>query len=88
MSSAISLRGLDPSAIAAVTSSECGAPANVFGEKTNTKLIAKFRQLTFRRFAISALMFRPRTFTVSAIPDMQPQAGCDLASSETSGGPL
>ena len=52
---------------------------NVFGEKTNTKLIAKFRQFTFRRFAILALMFRPRTFTVRESPTCSPRPAATSA---------
>src|SRR5438445_283641 len=66
----------------------CGAPLNVLGENTSTKLMPSPCQSTLRRLLILAGMSRPSTLTTisSPIPSLRPSA--IFFSSETSGGPL
>ncbi len=72
---------------AAVNRPVKGAPLNVLGEKTKTKLIAKLRQSTRRRLATRAVTSRPSTLSVTRSPIFTPSPSATPASIDTSGGP-
>ena len=72
---------------ASVARCVCGAPANVLGEKTMTKLMPRLRQLILRRLAIRAVSVRPSTLTAISSPMERPSPSATSASTETSGGP-
>ena len=86
--SAASSAAVPPSAKVSVAMSLCGAPANVPGENTSTKLMPRFSQSTARRLAMRAVMLRPSTLTVIGVADLEVEIRARvLFSSETSGGP-
>ena len=55
-----------------------GAPRNVAGENTMTKLMPRFCQSSVRRLAIRAVMLRPSTLTVTGSPTFRPSPSRDL----------
>ena len=76
-----------PSGSFIVAKTACGAPMNVFGENTMTKLIDSDSQSTLRRLAMRAVTSRPSTFTVMASPTVTPMPAAISASSDTNGSP-